>query len=307
VGGIVVLDRNALAPVVMPIARGYVRYGEGWPGRDAVWAAATRAGLPRRRRRVAGRTRFGFRIAGDQHSVMPRCLYWFGHWEPLLSAWVRESLSPGDTFVDVGANIGYFTMMAARAVGPSGSVVAFEPSPATRRLLEENLRRNSLDNVRIVEAAAGADDGVIPLYRAPWNNAETSTLPLPGTEHEADVRSIAVPEALSEAELARARIIKIDVEGAEPAVLEGIRRYASRLAPQTEIAVEVHVNALTPAGTSVTDLVAAFEPLGYRARWLPVDFSEAAHLHRQQAIGPRTDEIPTSELVHLILSPPGGG
>jgi FkbM family methyltransferase len=298
--------RDLLERIVTPVARGYVRHAQRRPGRDAVWSLARRAGLHERPRPFTARTRHGFRIAGDQRAIMPRCLYWFGHWEPLLTRWVRSSLGPGDTFLDVGANIGYFTMLAARAVGPAGTVVALEPSPATRRVLEANLRRNDLRNVRVVAAAAGATEDVIPLYRAPWNDAESSTIAGPGLEHEADVRSVPALSLLSDDELARLRVVKVDVEGAEAAVLEGIRRSADTLPPQADFAVEVHPDVLQRAeGRSVRDLVAAFEPFGYRPSWLPVDFSEAAHLHTPATAGPRSDEVPADQLVHLILSRSG--
>jgi hypothetical protein len=93
------------------------------------------------------RTSYGFRIGGDQALIMPRCIYWFGVWEPPLSDWIRRALRPGDVFVDVGANIGWFTLLGARAVAPGGSVVAIEASPDTARRLDEALALNHIDNV----------------------------------------------------------------------------------------------------------------------------------------------------------------
>src|SRR5919109_5225137 len=121
-----------------PLLRAYIRWAPWRLGKRTLWTWAGEA-LARQRRSFVARTRYGFRIAGDQSLIMPRCIYWFGVWEPPLSRWIRGALGPGDTFVDIGANFGYFTLLAARAVGPEGSVVAVEASRASVRRLEENL------------------------------------------------------------------------------------------------------------------------------------------------------------------------
>ena len=89
--------------------------------RARLWSlGAERATRPRS---FVVRTRYGFRFAGDQRLIMPRCVYWFGHWEPLLSRSLHATLRTGDVVVDVGANTGWYTLLAATAVGPSGRVV----------------------------------------------------------------------------------------------------------------------------------------------------------------------------------------
>src|SRR5580765_7707639 len=80
-------------------------------------------------------------------------LYIDGIYEPAEIAWVLARLEPGDVFVDVGANIGVFTVMAAKRVGPTGRVIAFEPSPSVIRYLEENVRLNELTNVTVCPLA----------------------------------------------------------------------------------------------------------------------------------------------------------
>lgn len=285
-----------------PLVRAVVRYAPGRSVRATGWSVARRAGLHDAPRRFVSRTRFGFRIAGDQARIMPRCLYWFGQWEPLLSAWLRATLRPGDTFLDVGANIGYYTMLASRAVGRRGRVVALEPSPSVRHSLEANLRRNHLTNVTVM-AVAGADaEGTTPIYRAAWNDAESSTVPSPGLEQEAVVRAAPVLRLPSEEELRRIRVVKIDVEGAERAVVDGIRADINGVPAVEHLAIEVHPDALATQGSSAHQLIAAVAPFGFKPAWLSVDFSEEAHLERPSSVAPRTDEVPNGALVHLILS-----
>src|ERR671922_2698937 len=124
-----------------PLLRAYIRWAPWRLGKRTLWTWAGEA-LARQRRSFVARTRYGFRIAGDQALIMPRCIYWFGSWEPPLSAWIRRALRPGDVFVDVGANLGYFSLLAARAVAPGGSVVAIEAAAETVRRLEANIARN---------------------------------------------------------------------------------------------------------------------------------------------------------------------
>jgi FkbM family methyltransferase len=288
------------ARLLTPVLRAYVRRAPWRLGKRALWEGVA-APLARRPRRFVAQTAYGFRCAGDQRLIMPRCIYWFGTWEPVLSAWIWRTLRPGDVFVDVGANFGYFSLLAARAVGPGGSVVAVEASDATARRLEESLRLNRATNVRIVKAAATALEGSIPFYRAPWNDAESTTVPTEGHELEAEVRAAPLPRLLGGEELARARIIKIDVEGGELGVLAGLAPAAGRLRPDAEIVVEAHADQLAAQGSSAGDLIELLRPAGFRAFELPLDISELAHLAPElPSVGPlRSGE---AGLRHLLFS-----
>src|SRR5919198_458966 len=126
---------------LIPVLRAYIRWAPWRRGKRTLWTRVAEP-LASRPRPFVARTAYGFRVAGDQRRLMPRCIYWFGTWEPPLSEWTRRALRPGDVFVDIGANFGYFTLLAARAVAPGGSVVAVEAWPATAARLEENLARN---------------------------------------------------------------------------------------------------------------------------------------------------------------------
>ncbi len=291
---------------LIPLLRAYVRWAPWGLGKRTLWTRAADP-LAKRPRPFVARSAYGFRIAGDQRLIMPRCLYWFGAWEPPLSEWIRRTLRPGDVFVDVGANFGYFTLLAARAVAPGGSVVAVEASPATARRLEENLARNQVQNVRVVRVAAAAEEGAVPFYRAPWNDAEDSTVPREGTELMGEVRALPLPELLTEDELRRARVIKVDVEGGELGVLRGLAPAAAALPSNAQIAVEAHPNMLAPQGASLSDLLELLRPAGFRARELPVDISELAHLFPEHP-SPTPLRPGDGGLRHLIFSrpaPPG--
>jgi hypothetical protein len=93
---------------------------------------------------------------GD-YGVSRSCM--FGSYEPVETAFVRSMLKSGQNFIDIGANIGWFTMLAARIVGPSGRVYAFEPRPNTCERLRKSVSENGYSNVEVRQAALGTAPG----------------------------------------------------------------------------------------------------------------------------------------------------
>jgi FkbM family methyltransferase len=286
----------------IPLLRAYIRWTPWRFGKRTLWARAAEP-LARRQRAFVARSAYGFRIAGDQRLIMPRRIYWFGTWEPPLSEWIRRALRPGDVFVDVGANFGYFTLLAARAVAPRGWVVAVEASAVTAGRLRESLAHNRVRNVRVVQAAVAAEAGAVPFYRAPWDQAEDSTVPGKDKELVGEVRALPLHALLTPPELRRARVIKVDVEGGELGVLRGLRPALAALRPDAEIAVEAHPDILASQGGSLCDLLDLLRPAGFGARELPRETSALAHLfpeHRDPApLGPGD-----GGLRHVIFSRP---
>ena len=116
---------------------------------------------------IDGTTEAGIRFRCRLPDTVQMYVYLFGTWEPDLAAFVRRRLRPGDTFVDVGANVGYVSALASRLVGPRGAVVAIEPSPPVIAALQETLTRNDLTNVRMVAAAVSDREGELPLFTGP--------------------------------------------------------------------------------------------------------------------------------------------
>ena len=96
--------------------------------------------------------------------IVQTYVYLFGTWEPDLTAFMRRRLRLGDTFIDVGASIGYLSALASRLVGPHGVVVAIEPAPIASAALQETVAVNDLTNIRLVAAAAWDRDGELPLF-----------------------------------------------------------------------------------------------------------------------------------------------
>lgn len=131
---------------------------------------------------------------------------------------LRRYLRPADIFVDVGANIGYLTITGAKAVGPAGKVMSFEPHPRTFRYLENNVALNRLSNVALRNLAVGNARGYVDFLECDGDDSQNCVAHGKG--------AIAIPMIpLDEAIIPRAPIalLKIDVEGYEKFVLEGAR------------------------------------------------------------------------------------
>jgi FkbM family methyltransferase len=138
-------------------------------------------------------------------------------------------LQPGRTFCDAGAHVGYFSLLAAALVGPTGRVHAFEPTPSTFGLLAENTRRHP--NISAVPCAATDADTVLPFHEFPVLFSEYNSLGPPTGKSAAwlaahpprvrEVRGIRLDDYFARMNT-RPDICKIDVEGAEPQVLKGM-------------------------------------------------------------------------------------
>jgi FkbM family methyltransferase len=185
-----------------------------------------------------------------------------------------EMLHPGDVFVDLGANIGILTLLAARAVAPSGRVFAFEPTPATARLLRQNVHSNGLANITTIEElAVSAEPGRARF--AVFERSPTNSFALPtdvGAEFiDVEVTSLdAYFERLGWPSVA---IVKMDVEGQESNVFRGMAELARRN-PKMCVIFEYHGAQLVRTGTSGRDLIAAARGAGF-------DTFEVLFRHRQ--------------------------
>lgn len=157
--------------------------------------------------------------------------------DPLIWAFIRRRLSPGAVFVDAGANIGSYTMPAARLVGPAGRVVAFEAHPVTFGFLSRNIAANGLANVTALNLALGEGPNRIAMAFSTANPGETHVAT--GAEtHTVEVEMLPLDAALAGQGIGAVDYLKIDVEGFELPVLRGAAgtiAASRRIVIQTEL------------------------------------------------------------------------
>jgi len=228
----------------------------------------------------------GAKMVVDGADVIERTILVTGVWEPNVSPVVTGLLTAGDNFVDVGANIGYYTLAAAPIVGPSGRVVAIEPASEAFEALTRNLDVSGLGYVETQRIAITDREGEAPLYLSPdqGNPASTtlSTMPLttrsdgrPLEAHEGE-RDVEVVEThtlaavLADLPTDVPTVIKIDVEGLEREALDGLAPLIVGRFGELAIVFELTPAWSGPGGLAWFDDYAAAH--GFRVLRIPNDY-----------------------------------
>jgi FkbM family methyltransferase len=181
------------------------------------------------------------RMIVDTSDPIGRTIAASGVWEPGVTALFHGLLSPGDVCIDVGANVGYYTLLASRLVGPAGHVYALEPAPSAFIRLNDNLALNGVSNVTALATAAGAEEGHADLYSGSGNVGMSSIRHAHETWTATRVTVRPLPALVDPSELARVRLVKIDVEGFEVEVLRGLEpAFARGFAPAFIVELHTH-------------------------------------------------------------------
>ena len=204
-----------------------------------------RGGIP------AGVTTFPLRdnrelIFVNAESLVLHQLYWFGEqgWEPLLVPWWRRFCHRSSAILELGANVGYFTVQGARA-GPRARYIAVEPYPASARVCHANLALNRVESVELIRAAAVAHTGLSGVeLHVPWDQLATPTVAFIGADTELPERmrrrvtqTISVPAVDVRSLLSGIDLLKLDVEGQEHALLAASREHLRTRKPTVFVEV----------------------------------------------------------------------
>ncbi len=225
--------------------------------------------------------------------------------EPDVANLLVRVLGAGDIAVDIGANIGFLTVLASLLVGPSGHVVAFEPGPENLERLRANLAHNDCKNVTVIEKAVTNQVGEVEFFinsddsggNALWNPAQYPgnvkclatpiRLTVPGTTLDAEWRQL---------QLQAPKLIKIDTEGAEQRVLEGMRDLLSGQKPRFVVS-ELHAFGLAKMGCSQESLRGFMAGLGYSTFGLTFAGALPRHI-------PAATRIEAPFAINLLFSKP---
>ena len=142
-----------------------------------------------------------------------------GEWEPQVVQVLRRYLQPGSVFVDIGANVGWHTAVGSSIVGPTGRVYAIEPNPDNARLIAHTVQRNGLTNVELLPFALSEHTGYAAFRSAIGSNGGFAWGNDPSVIDPA--LTIVPTIRFDDLDIARVDVIKMDVEGAEPMVMQG--------------------------------------------------------------------------------------
>jgi FkbM family methyltransferase len=198
----------------------------------------------------------------DRGTLIGWSVHFFGTYEPEVRA-ALSRLQPGEVAVDIGANVGWHTLLMAARVGPRGHVYAFEPNPSTRGRLRAAVEANALAQVS-VDPRAVADSPQPRAFEAPdaghvWDG--TGRLTGDAGPAGVEVPCTTLDEFTAERRLATLTLVKIDVEGWELAVLRGARRVLTTLRPR--IIFEFDPAYVSRCGGSAAELMRLWQAASY--------------------------------------------
>ena len=200
----------------------------------------------------------------DPVSNLGLCLLRQGEYEPAMTRTVKRYLRPGGTFVDVGANEGYFGVIAAKAVGPSGRLVLVEPQTRLRPVIAENLRLNGIGNFAVEDSAVSDTAGTHTFHLTPDLNTGASGLSR-ATRYRVptqQVHTTTLTEVFAKHGIVRADLVKIDIEGYEhEAVFGSADLFRGRRV--RALALEVHPEFLRRRGHDPAEIPQFLAGCGY--------------------------------------------
>jgi FkbM family methyltransferase len=194
-------------------------------------------------------------------TVLTRSLVEEGYWDPTISGLMRKVLEPGMTFVDAGANIGYFSVLGSQLVGPTGRVFAVEPDPVNLSILRANLSRHGCANTEVLPVAAWSERTSLKMMRPADEGAITQ---VGGTDGGQTVPAAPLDEMIS----GPVDYLKIDCELTDQVVVRGSKRLI-RDNPSMLITVEFHPYEDTHTGESPSEILIQYRDMGlspYRIR-----------------------------------------
>lgn len=209
---------------------------------------------------------------------------------------VESKLTNGMTVVDVGAHAGYYALLFARCVGSNGKVYAFEPEPDNYALLKDNIALNGYTNIEAIPKAVSNRSGTLDLFVSSQGNDRHSIFANPNTAVQEQVRqvpTVSLDDLLASKNWPRVDLVKMDVEGAEILVLEGMSE-TIRHSPGLRVLAEFAPEAMRWGGREPIDLLTCLNKLGFAVHSIadegdlkscsPSDFADLAREAEQKGM-----------------------
>lgn len=200
----------------------------------------------------------GSRMYVDLRSGIGRALFMKGIFDPVVFEVLKDRLTPGATFIDIGANVGYYSVLASRMVGSMGAVHCFEIDPRPLRCLRRNASKSPLRNIYVHEVAVGDREGEAVLRQE--KECGNSSVHASGSGRRVALTTL---DAWQESQplLGQITAIKVDIEGGELLGLMGARKLMARHQPT--IVCECCPQLQERAGHGHDELLQFFEAVGY--------------------------------------------
>jgi len=189
-----------------------------------------------------------------------------GTWEPSMVRVLKREIRRGDVVLDVGAHIGYYTLIAAKLVGREGHVFAFEPDSSNFSLLTKNIQANHLKNVTLIQKAVSNRTGKIKLHLSEKDSLFHSVVYEEVGKQTIEVDTVCLDDYFRNCER-KVNFIKMDIEGAEPLAIEGMRTLLEK-SDNLKIVMEFNPFALRRAGIVPESHLESMLSYGFTLRML---------------------------------------
>jgi len=180
-------------------------------------------------------------------------LFWYGYYEKELGDLIKKVLRPGDVFLDIGANIGYFSLLVSNNV-PNARVISFEPVQYLFQKLEENISVNNIKNIMAIKAAAGEIDEEKEIFISGSDNLGMSSFQQPEnySGKKEKVKVVRIDDWFHTSHLSKVDVIKLDVEGSELAALKGMNDILTQFKPL--LIIEINCETLSMFGLTPSNI-----------------------------------------------------
>ena len=204
-----------------------------------------------------------------------RVVYDLHEYEPDETGFLSDRLHPGMFLVDIGANVGYYTLLASRLVGPTGQVIAFEPEAYNRLLLSRNVARNRLDNVRIMDCALGASSGSATIRCSSTNFGDHRVGTRDPMQGDVAIRIDTFDRMLTDVQSRLPDVVKMDTQGYECHIVKGMKRFFEAGHPAL-VLTEYWPYGMRQAGGEPSEFLRTFAEHGFVASVFTRDSGLAA-------------------------------
>jgi FkbM family methyltransferase len=237
-------------------------YGKTTPPHPGKWRViAALTALARPAWSAPRRTTYnGIRFELDLSEYMERHIY-LQDFDPLETRFLKKQVKPGWTAIDVGANVGYYSLLLARLVGTEGWVYSFEPESDNWRKLSKTIGLNDPTNVRAHKMALADSCKVTSIIRGPSGNSGKTHLGSTDDQDSEMVEQITLDAFVEQKELKRVDFVKVDIEGCEERFIVGGSKTFQHFKPL--LLIELNPAALKSFGSSVESLVSKLRAFGY--------------------------------------------
>lgn len=193
---------------------------------------------------------------------------------------ILDELRPDDLFFDIGACIGFVSIHAATR---AARVFAFEPDPAFRLRLQENLELNQVQNVEVIDWAASDSTGQTTLYTDGLGGLSPCLRQTGAERGRVSIRTDSIDNAIADGALPTPTVAKIDIEGAETAALRGMKSLLSLAAAPRTIFIELHPKFLPTFGSSIAEASQIIERAGYQCAYEQARAEQVHRIYRRAA------------------------